>query len=139
MVDPLKIALISAGSAILATLITIFLTPHVQYRFWRKQRRFELRVALIDELITLAAEFLHHAATSDERPSDDFFKFLGRVTAKVKRSFSQDAFAAFKEMEVMIGPKFHGGLGPEGKRGIHDFADARDRLLAVLYREAGLE
>jgi hypothetical protein len=139
MIDPLKIALISAGSAIVATLITILLTPHVQYRFWTKQRRFELRLALIDDLTTLAAEFIHHASVSDERPSDDFLKSLLRVSAKVKRSFSQKAFAAFKEMEVMIGPKLHGGLGPEGKKGIHDFVDARDLLLEILYGEAGLE
>src|SRR2546427_4134947 len=41
--DPLTIALVAAGSSLLA----IFLTPRLQHRLWRRQKRDEIRLATI--------------------------------------------------------------------------------------------
>ena len=51
MSDPQLTTLISAVSAISATLITIFLTPKLQHYFWKHQRRAELRLDVINEVM----------------------------------------------------------------------------------------
>lgn len=40
-------------------------------------------------------------------------------------------------MEEMIGPNHNNRLGATGQYGVHDFVEARDATLRVLYKEAG--
>ena len=56
--DPLVVAGISAGSAILASLLTIVLTPALQHYFWKRQRRDDLRFATASEVNRVASEFI---------------------------------------------------------------------------------
>ena len=54
-------ALITASAAfvggILGTLLTIFVTPRLQHYFWKRQKREELRLAVVTDVNRLAAEF----------------------------------------------------------------------------------
>jgi hypothetical protein len=134
--NPLTIALVAAGAAILGSLLTIFLTPQLQHYFWRKQRGDELRLAAIDELNRLAAEFLNgHIATTPAtfRPSAEWFKAFSMLDAKIKVFFPKK-YKEFKTLEELI-PGTAGGLGPMGKQGVHDFVEARDAALRALYEE----
>lgn len=119
MSDPQLTTLISAVSAISATLITIFLTPKLQHYFWKHQRRAELRLDVINEVNKLTADFIegYIEAEMDGRgfkPSVDFFKSFQAAAAKVKALFSERTFQAFKSMEVMIGPN----LGPRSRQSL---------------------
>jgi len=49
MPDALATALIAAGSAIVGSLLTIFLTPRIQHVFWIRQQRAQLRLQAIAE------------------------------------------------------------------------------------------
>jgi hypothetical protein len=134
--DPLTIALVSAGSSVVASLLTIWLTPNLQHYFWKRQRLAELRIDTIDDFIRLAAEFLYEysSAPNTYKPSADWFKTFHAVTAKIKAHFPQKVFDAFKAVDVLIGPGTP-GLGPEGKGTIQDFIEARDAALRALYAE----
>ncbi len=140
MNDLLIVAALSAGSALFATLLTIFLTPRLQHRFWKYQRRTELRLQEIDEINKLMAEFIENYIEAEIKgetckPSIEFFRSLQAAAAKVKALFSDQTFNIFKKMEVMIGPK----LGPSSKqRTVDDFIQARDVTLKALYEEVGI-
>ena len=138
MSDPMTVAFISAGSALLATLLTIFLTPRLQHHFWLYQRRAELRLSVINGVNKLLAEFITgymEAENKDEkfRPVEAFLQALEIVAAQLKALFSNQAFEQYKKVEVMIP-----GLTPGDKRTIGDFIQARDAVLRVLYKEVGL-
>jgi hypothetical protein len=132
MSDSITPALIGVIVGIISTLLTIFLTPHIQHYFWVYQRLSDIRLAVIKELNNLAAEFLNNYLNDPKyRPTDQFFKSFMVVTANIKALFSQKAFDCFKEFEVIIGP----GLGPS-KGSIEAFIRARDTALRALYDEA---
>jgi hypothetical protein len=134
--DPLTIALVSAGSSVAASLLTIWLTPSLQHYFWKRQRLAEMRIDTIDEFNRLAAEFLfgYSSAPNAYKPSADWFTAFLSVTAKIKAHFPQSVFDAFKAVDVLIGPGTP-GLGPEGQGTIEDFMKARDAALRALYAE----
>ena len=140
MSDLLTITFVSVGSALLATLLTIFLTPRLQHHFWKYQRRAELRLTATDEINNLAAEFITKYREAERTgnhnfiPSIEFFQSFDAAEAKVKALFSTQTFQVFKNMEVMIGPH----LGPKGKRTVDDFIQARDATMRSLYKEIGI-
>ena len=131
MSDWLTIVL-SAASAIAATLLTIFLTPRLQHHFWKLQRREELRSAAIREVNRLAAEFItNHMEKPNFRPGLEFFQALQVASAEVRALFSEAGWTAYRDMEIMIGPNL-------GRHTVDDFIQARDQALRVLYREIGV-
>ena len=131
----LTAVVLSAGSAVIATLLTLFLTPRLQHYFWKRQRREELRLATIKEINRLTSEFItNHIADPAFPPSQEFFQALQATSADLRALFSSRAWRAFKEMEIMIAPNLGGG----GDRIPADFIAARDRALRVLYQEVGL-
>jgi len=134
--DPLTIALVSAGSSVMASLLTIWLTPRLQHYFWKRQRLDDLRLDAINEFNRLAAEFLfeYSSAPQTYKPSAEWFKTFLALISNIKARFSEKAFSAFKTMEVLIGPGTP-GLGPEGNKTISDFVEARDAALRALYAE----
>ena len=131
----------SAGIAILATLLTIFLTPRLQHHFWKHQRREELRLAVINEVNKLAAEYIENhmeaeaSGNQNFKPSIQWFQAFQAATAQVKALFSDATFEEFKKLEVMIGPN----LGPSFRhRTVDDFIQARDTALRSFYKEVGV-
>jgi len=125
-------ALIGIVVGIISTLITIFLTPRVQFYFWRRQRLSEIRLAAINEINNLAADFLtNYISNTKYHPADQFFASFMAASANIEALFSEKAFVLFKGLEVMIGPN----LGP-GKGSVDAFVKARDIALRALYQEA---
>jgi hypothetical protein len=100
------------------------------------ERLTELRLAVIDELNELTAEYITKYIENPEeyRPTTEFFQRLLMATDRIRNLFPAAAFDAFKRVEVMIGPN----LGPTGEGVVHRFIEARNAALAVLYREAGI-
>ena len=136
--QPLTVALVAAGAAaILGSLLTIFLTPWLQRHFWRKQCRDELRLEVIHELKRLAAEFQlgHTDAPASFRPSAAWRKAFTMLDSDIKSLFPEEAYIAFKRLEVLTSPSKYGGLGLEGRQNVHDFVKARDATVCTLYRE----
>lgn len=92
MSDPFFTVIIPAASAIIASLLTIFLVPRLQHHFWKYQRREELRLAAIDEVNRLAAEFITgyigaKGTGQNFRPDIKFFQSLQAATAQVRVLF----------------------------------------------------
>jgi len=134
-VSELTAVVLSAGSAVIATLLTLFLTPRLQHYFWKRQRREELRLATIQEINRLTSEFItNHIADPAYAPSREFFQGLQIASADLRALFSSRAWRAFREMEAMIGSNLGGDEGHTPA----DFIAARDRTLRVLYQEVGL-
>jgi hypothetical protein len=135
--QPLTVTLVAAGAAALGSLLTIFLTPWLQRHFWRKQRRDELRLEVIYELKRLAAEFQlgHIDAPVSFRPSAAWRKAFTMLDSDIKSLFPEEAYVAFKRLEVLTSPSKYGGLGLEGRQNVHDFVKARDGAIRALYRE----
>jgi hypothetical protein len=124
--------LVGFAVGILSTLITIFLTPWIQFRFWGRQRLSEVRLATIAEANSLLSDFMtHYMANSGFRPSEQFFASFMAASANIKALFSENAFRAFKNLEVFVGPN----LGP-AKGAVDAVIEARDVALRALYGEA---
>lgn len=132
MSDFITPTLIGTLIGITSTLLTLFLTPRVQHRFWGYQRLSEIRLAVLKEMNRLAAEFLNnHIKDPQYRPTDQFFKALMITSANINVLYSHTAFKCFKEFEAMIGPN----LGPTGNGSVEAFIKARDAALRALYNE----
>lgn len=137
MTEVLQILVVSAIGGVAGSLVTVLVTPRLQYEYWRRERRDELRLAAIREVNKLVAELLYYQTEAVARgasytPSGEFFQALTRAAADVKALFSTRAFQTFKAMEAMIGPK----LGtPEGRWDIEQLRTARDAVLSALYAE----
>jgi len=139
MTDPVFVATMSGSIGIISSLLTISITPTLQHYFWKRQRREEIRLAVVEEINRLAAEFItNHIADPNFRPSNEFHQSFHIVSAKAKVLFSQQAFQDFKNMEQLIGPSHRGMLGPMADKGVHDFIERRDIALSSFYREIGI-
>src|SRR5712692_10411784 len=99
MPDPVTTALISAGSAFVGGLLSVFLTPQLQHYFWKNQRRVEVRLATIDELNKLASQFLFGVTSGPYTPPPDFHLSMQATIARLKVWFSDDAFQVFNRMD----------------------------------------
>src|SRR6266851_2953452 len=126
--NPLIIALVAAGSSILGSLLTIWLTPRLQHHLWKRQRRDDLRLAAINEFNRLTSDFVteYIAAPATYKPSLDWHKAFSALSANINALFTFEGFAAFKNVEVMVGPGTP-GLGPLGNA--TNFVDSRDAAL----------
>ncbi len=139
MSDTSTAAIFGAVVGVLATLLTIYLTPQLQHRFWKRQRLAELRFEATQEVNRLLADFIsEYIAHEDDpqfRPSLEFFKTFQVETAHVQALFSAKTWDAFKEVEIMVGPR----LGASGGGAVDQFIRARDKALRAMYTEIGLE
>lgn len=125
-------ALIGILVGIISTLVTIFLTPRIQFYFWGRQRLSEIRLAAIAEINNLVADFLtNYISNPKYHPADQFFASLMAASANIEALFSKKAFGIFKELEIMISPN----LGP-ANGAVDAVVRARDAALRALYQEA---
>ena len=62
-------------------------------------------------------------------------KAFTMLDSDIKSLFPEEAYGAFKRLEVLTSPSKYGGLGLEGRQNVHDFVKARDAALRALYRE----
>ncbi len=126
MTDPLTAALIAAGSS----LLTILLTPKLQYYFWKYQRRADLRLSVINDANQLTAQFIANY-TATHHPSQAFLARLISVTAQVKSLFSDQSYQLFRAVDLLISQNLTGGT-------VAGFFQARDAALRALYEEVGV-
>ncbi len=114
---------------IVGSLITLFLAPLIQNYFWHYQRRSEIQLRAIDQLNHFASEFMNSTIQIQNAPiSAQLFQNLSVVDAQIMALFSDESYQRFKELEVMVGPNM-------GGHPVHEFVEARDRALRVLYDE----
>jgi hypothetical protein len=81
MRDALTVIFVPALIGVLATLLTIFLTPSLQHYFWRLQRRAELRLATINEVVRVTSEFTAKYLSREAQgiPKEAITDFLGSL------------------------------------------------------------
>lgn len=135
--SPLDIALIAAGSAIVATLLTIILTPRMQHYFWKLQRREELRLATINEIIRVTTEFVATYVAGRPQSPEKFLASLWSMNGQVRAFFSIDTALVYTRLMAMIRPT----LGQElldGRVSIGEFLETRNLALLALYEETGI-
>ena len=137
MQDTLTTFIVSALIGILATLLTIFLTPALQQYFWMRKQREEIRLRTVDEINALLSEYITKhidAANRGQRydPPDVFFQSLRAAEVKLRVLFSRGTIEEYMRAQVMIS---HGGLGPGGT--IEGFAVAHEAALHAMYEELG--
>ena len=136
--DLLTVAIISAGSAIVGSLLTIFLTPRTQHYFWTRQKLAERRLAVADEINRLASELVTDVTEGLRTqetffPSVEFFKSWTPVDRQFRVFFSGRTRGAYFAMENMM----------TRDTGIHRqevdlFYPRQLEALTALYREVGL-
>ena len=109
MTDPIFVAIMSGSIGIISSLLTMSITPTLQHYFWKRQRREEIRLAVVEEINKLAAEFItNHIADPSFRPSNEFHQSFQVIAAKAKVLFSPQVFQDLKRMEELIGPSHRG-------------------------------
>jgi len=79
---PLTIALIAAGSSLLA----ILLTPLLQHHFWRYQKRDEIRLATIKDFNGLTSQFIADFLWGT-KPGAGWFKAFNVVCGEIEVLF----------------------------------------------------
>jgi hypothetical protein len=134
--DPLTVVFFSTGSAILGSLLTIFLTPRLQHHFWRRQRRSEIRLTAVNELARVISEFeikflFDQGYAPNQNQDRDFLKSFRKSTNDVRNLFSDSAFETFKELEKMV-------VGPTTDRTYEKFYEKERKAMRALYGELGL-
>lgn len=136
--DSLTVAIISAGSAIIGSLLTIFLAPRLQHYFWTRQQLAQHRLAVADEINQLTSELAADVAESLRTqeafsPTVAFFKSWTAVDRKFRVFFSDRTHAAYFPMENMMTRDT--GIH---RREVDLFYLRQLEALTALYREVGL-
>jgi hypothetical protein len=129
------------GGGLISSVITLICAQPIQHYFWKRQRQAERRLAVIDEVSRLAAEFLDRCANVTE-PSglhsyglrETFFQELHAAEGQVEVLFSAPAFKEFVNMQHLISP----GLQEPRPAPTEAFRQARKVALTVLYKEVGI-
>jgi hypothetical protein len=132
--NPLTIALVAAGAAILGSLLTIFFTPWLQRHFWRKQRRDELRLAAITEYTRLTAEALSGLVFAPQtyKTTPEWFAAFNATAATISVLFSDRSIEAVTKVAKMVDPNNEKRLTSSDAA---DYVRARNTALRTLYQE----
>ena len=142
-------ALITASAAfvggILGTLLTIFVTPRLQHYFWKRQKREELRLAVVTEVNRLAAEFQSNYLFKDhiEDTSERGLRFAQSwiaLNGQVKDLFSESTFQTYERMyrHVITAPLFSKQEIMDRAPRLIEFEKVRDVAMQALYKEIGI-
>jgi len=117
------------------TTVTKQIEANVSRTAWRRERRAELQLELIDSLNTLTSQYLQNfIADPGHVPNLEWFTSFSATDAAVKALFHRDTYAEFKKLEILIGP----GMGEPGEP-LHPlvaserFVQARDAALKAMY------
>lgn len=103
----------------------------ISNEMWRRERKAEAQLKTIDAVNTLTTNFLQQAiADRHYRPDIEWFSAFGVADAAVKALFDEEAYKAFKSLEVLIGEPTVGEI-----MGAWQFAETRNTALKVLYAQ----
>ncbi len=121
-----------------AAFLMLLVMQYLQHSFWRSHRLTDLRLEAINQLAWLLAEFLtNYIADEGYTPSMEFLRSFRAAGAKGRALFSDEAWKAFRKVEVMVAPNLGTPHG-EGKGSIDHFIQLQDGALRALYSETGL-
>src|SRR5271166_6241896 len=85
----IPVTLLASGlGGFLGSLLTLLLSPFVQHRFWRHQRREELCLAVISDLLRLSAE-IRVAHSYGNLGAADHLRRLSALRVQVRDIFSK--------------------------------------------------
>jgi len=137
-VNDLRTALISATSAIVASLLTIVLTPSIRHYFWKRQHLAELRVGAADEIKELTSGLVARVIAGQNQgathaPSLDFWERWHACDRNVRIFFSPKTHDIYKRMEVLMTADTGISRGQ-----VSAFIDTQTDALRALYEEAGV-
>jgi hypothetical protein len=119
------------GGAV-GSLVSTWLTTHLQHRYWRRARYVDEKLRVLREFNRLAADFFteHVDAEKHQRPvnlSNDFFRDLQVLKAEIKARFSTKAYCAYLKVEKVI-PNM-------SDKGTDEFIRERDAVMEILVDE----
>jgi hypothetical protein len=149
MIPPLSYilipALITFCGAFLGSMLAIFLTPRLQHRFWKRQKREEIRLGIVTDVNRLAAEFntnylfKDHVEITPERTLTFYQSWLS-VTGQVKDLFSPSTYQTFERMytHVITAPLFSTQEMKDRIPRITEFDRVREAAMRALYEEIGI-
>jgi hypothetical protein len=149
MLPPLSYILIPSViaffSGVAAALLTIFLNPRFQHYFWKRQKREELRLAVVKEVNRLSAEFRVHYLYKDQieytpEQSVTFSQAWVAVDGQVEDLFSESTYESFKRMQEYVGlvHVYRNQELMDRLPRLRDFDRIRKGALQALYREIGI-
>ena len=150
---------VAAGSSVL----TIWLTPKLGHRFWKLQRKQEIRLDSIGALVALTSEFFQQwisentkrfdrvreakAANADPQtlavatrltwnPSIDWYIRQHVVDSQLKALFTEPTYALYKQLEKRFNPELGGPEGRPDQSGFEKaYAAAYEHLYAEVFGE----
>jgi hypothetical protein len=128
------------------SLMTIFLSQPVQHWFWKRQRRADLRFAVVNKINELASEFaVSYVLGKDiveESPEGlvTFYRSWHIVAAQARVLFSKSTYNAVEHMEVMmVAVPLHSRQEVMDRVPRHtEFVKRRDTALRAMYKEIGI-
>jgi hypothetical protein len=126
-------------SALIGSLLAIFVTPWLQHHFWKCQRRAELKLKTIETVNTLTAQFIQQWIAANGlkqkyHPALDWYENWCAADAAVKALFKDETYKAFKNLEQRVDPE----LGTNIVNPIYNvdtFVQARDAAVKAMYDE----
>jgi hypothetical protein len=149
MIPPLSYILIPAVAsflgAILGGLLTTYLNPRFQHRFWKRQQREEMRFKVANEVNRLIAEYGVNYLVGDmlgqaSRLEAPFFQSWIDIAGKVKALFSDPTYQEFDKLylTVITAPLYTGQEISDRSQRFTEFNKKRDAVLRVFYQEIGI-
>jgi hypothetical protein len=147
MNQPLTNMLIPALMAFLGSLLGVLLTPRLQHRFWKNQRREEMRLTVANEVNRLAAEasygyrFRTIIPDCGFGPNEPFLISLEAVGGQVEALFSHSTYQAFETLRQAIlesSQYFHRSEKEPDTHVARRIDQVRNALLTSIYQEVGI-
>jgi hypothetical protein len=138
--------LVGLGSGFIGTLLTIFLTPKLQHKFWTRQQRFELCLAHIKVLQEATARMLVQLLEQREnyRVADETQQKIWLSLQNERGNLFSDkalwAFSFFEDLMVELYDPVVPGFKSESDfdEFLDSFLNARDVAFKGLYRDIGI-
>ena len=149
MIPPLSYILIPAVAsflgAIIGGLLTTYLNPRFQHRFWKRQQREEIRFKVANEVNRLIAEYGvnyligHEVGQAPKLEATFFHSWIG-IAGQVKALFSDSTYQEFDKLylTVITSPMFSAQEISDRSQRFAEFNQKRDAVLHAFYQEIGI-
>jgi len=96
---------------------------------WRRERKSDLQLKTIESVSVLTTDFIQRSiADSGYRPNVEWFSAFSVTDGAIKALFDDDIYAAFKALEIVIGPR-----GSNDTFAVYEFIEKRDAAIKAMY------